>query len=153
MRAVGSEAASLRVEMMGARPERLPEDVILALAYEAGDAAAIPGVLQTGLSTLDGAAALELWRTPGPVTGGVDGPVRFRANPEFLCGAIDLDESGFRGIADAAESAYRRIREFQDRQAQRHLLRVWNFIDSINEGNGDLERYRQFCIGRARGLG
>ena len=36
---------------------------------------------------------------------------------------------------------------------QRHLLRIWNFLDSINEGDGDLERYRQFCVGRSRGLG
>ena len=30
---------------------------------------------------------------------------------------------------------------------------MWNYLDAINEGDGDAERYRQFCVGRARGLG
>jgi chorismate lyase/3-hydroxybenzoate synthase len=34
-----------------------------------------------------------------------------------------------------------------------HLLRVWNYLDAITAGRGDAERYRQFCVGRARGLG
>ena len=33
------------------------------------------------------------------------------------------------------------------------MLRVWNYFDAINEGHGDDERYRQFCSGRAVGLG
>src|SRR5690606_1613171 len=33
------------------------------------------------------------------------------------------------------------------------LLRIWNYLDAITVGEGDLERYRQFCVGRARGLG
>jgi chorismate lyase/3-hydroxybenzoate synthase len=44
------------------------------------------------------------------------------------------------------------LMEFQRKQPQRHLLRVWNHLHAINEGEGDLERYRQFCIGRARGF-
>ena len=34
-----------------------------------------------------------------------------------------------------------------------HFLRIWNYFDAINEGEGDQERYRQFCSGRAAGLG
>jgi chorismate lyase/3-hydroxybenzoate synthase len=30
------------------------------------------------------------------------------------------------------------------------LWRTWNFLAEINEGQGDEERYRQFCLGRAR---
>jgi chorismate lyase/3-hydroxybenzoate synthase len=30
---------------------------------------------------------------------------------------------------------------------------MWNYLDAINENDGDEERYRQFCLGRARGLG
>jgi chorismate lyase/3-hydroxybenzoate synthase len=32
----------------------------------------------------------------------------------------------------------------------RHVWRVWNFMADINEGQGDDERYQQFCLGRAR---
>src|SRR5262245_36612577 len=29
-----------------------------------------------------------------------------------------------------------------------HLIRVWNHIAGLNDGDGDAERYRKFCIGR-----
>jgi chorismate lyase/3-hydroxybenzoate synthase len=32
------------------------------------------------------------------------------------------------------------------------MLRIWNYLHAINEGEGDGERYRRFGIGRARGL-
>jgi chorismate lyase/3-hydroxybenzoate synthase len=132
----------------------LPDDALAAFAYgtrtgSAGDAR----VLHTGLAAVDGQPAVEVWRAPGRAVTGVDGPIRFSANPAYLFGILDLDEARFAGIADAAESCYRHLREFQGRHSQPHLLRVWNFLVSINGGDGDLERYRQFCAGRARGLG
>ncbi|MGB0132898.1 pteridine-dependent deoxygenase, partial [Dokdonella sp.] len=36
--------------------------------------------------------------------------------------------------------------------ARAHILRLWNYMDAINEGEGDDERYRHFCCGRARGI-
>lgn len=33
-----------------------------------------------------------------------------------------------------------------------HFLRLWNYLDAINAGDGDAERYRLFCQGRARGM-
>jgi hypothetical protein len=111
MRTADGGMPVLEIEVVNSALERLPDDVILALAYGPGEESVAPGVLQTGLSTLDGVPALEVWRTSGAVTAGVDGPARHCANREFLCGIIDLDESRFRGIADAAESAYRWIRD------------------------------------------
>ena len=29
-----------------------------------------------------------------------------------------------------------------------HLIRLWNHIAGLNQGDGDAERYRRFCIGR-----
>lgn len=146
--------SGLHIEVVRSTLERLPDDALVALAYGAGTGASgSPRILQTGLSTVDGIPTMELWRSSGPMTTGVDGPIRYCATPEFLCGIMDLDEGWFRDIAEAAESAYRSIREFQGRQVQRNLLRVWNFLDAINEGDGNLERYRQFCVGRSRGLG
>lgn len=145
----------LRIEFARRPPESLADDVLFALGYGT-PAGSIPGgdrVLGTGLALADGGHALELWRVAGPVTTGDDGQVRFAAGADFAFGLIDLDEQRFRGIADAAQAAYRRMLEFQARSSQRHLLRIWNFMDSINDGQGDLERYRQFCVGRAHGLG
>ena len=141
-----------RVEFARDRPGTLPGDVLAALAY--GEApGADPRILATGLSPLDGAAAWELWRAPGAVSAGSDGPIRYAEHRDLLFAILDLDEGRFGGVAQAAEFAYARMREFQARRPQRNVLRAWNFLDAINEGEGDAERYRQFCVGRARGLG
>src|SRR5436305_3774734 len=29
-----------------------------------------------------------------------------------------------------------------------HLIRIWNHMAGLNDGNDDAERYRRFCIGR-----
>ncbi len=154
MGAVASRIMGPRVEFMRSLPERLADDVLAAFLYgtPTGGVGG-PRVLHTGLAAADGQAAIELWRAPGRATPGIDGPIRFCAHPAYLFGILDLDEGRFSGITAAAEFAYRQIREFQSRQPQPHLLRVWNFLDSINSGDGDRERYRLFCAGRARGLG
>jgi chorismate lyase/3-hydroxybenzoate synthase len=53
-------------------------------------------------------------------------------------------------LAAAAECAYELLLEQMRAAGLTHLLRVWNYLDAINAGSGDGERYRQFCIGRAR---
>jgi chorismate lyase/3-hydroxybenzoate synthase len=70
-----------------------------------------------------------------------------------LFAAIDIDEREQGGICAAAEVAYAEMQRFQQQSAFPQLLRMWNYMDAINEGTGDLERYRQFCVGRTRGLG
>src|SRR3546814_2454147 len=57
------------------------------------------------------------------------------------------------GITAAAEHAYARMTAFVGASDTPHLLRVWNYLDAITFGDGDAERYREFCVGRARGLG
>jgi len=50
-------------------------------------------------------------------------------------------------------AAYAALVDFVGRSDTPQLLRIWNYLDAITLGDGDAERYRQFCIGRARGLG
>jgi chorismate lyase / 3-hydroxybenzoate synthase len=66
--------------------------------------------------------------------------------------ALELNEVEFGGIEATAEHVYRRLCEFVGVREERHLLRIWNYLHAINEGEDDAERYRRFCIGRARGL-
>jgi chorismate lyase/3-hydroxybenzoate synthase len=94
---------------------------------------------------------LEIWRTGGVVTAGNDGNVSHAQGGELQFGAIEMAE-GNDGIAAAAERAYAQAAEFWRRSGYPHLLRIWNYLDAIVEGEGDSERYRQFCVGRARGL-
>ncbi len=97
-------------------------------------------------------APYEVWRANAPVRSGRDGDIAWASDGELLFGAIEVDEAAI-GIAAAARHAYARMTGFLQSTPTPHLLRVWNYLDAITLGEGDAERYREFCIGRARGLG
>ena len=48
--------------------------------------------------------------------------------------------------------AYERLLVAVRPSAHPYLLRIWNYFAAINRGDGDDERYRRFCVGRARGV-
>ncbi|HET9033274.1 MAG TPA: pteridine-dependent deoxygenase [Dokdonella sp.] len=99
----------------------------------------------------------EVWRCDGPVVHGRHGDLRWSSDGNYLFFAIETDEAEAGNIDAAAEQAYSAIcqlleqHRFADGQPG-HILRLWNYMDAINEGDGDDERYRHFCSGRARGL-
>ncbi|MDR7100021.1 chorismate lyase/3-hydroxybenzoate synthase [Lysobacter niabensis] len=99
-----------------------------------------------------GAAPLEHWRAHGPVARGRDAGVAWAEDGALQFGAIELDEDEG-DIEAAASAAYARLGAFTQARGYPHLLRVWNYLDGITHGDGDAERYRIFCVGRARGLG
>lgn len=99
-----------------------------------------------------GVAPLEYWRTRGPVMRGRDNGVAWSEDGALQFGAIEMEEGGA-GIEATAVAAYARLGAFARSRGYPHLLRVWNYLDGITHGAGDAERYRVFCVGRARGLG
>jgi chorismate lyase/3-hydroxybenzoate synthase len=88
------------------------------------------------LAQLDGPVEPERWRAQ------VDGD--FRLETVRVADAADIEE--------AAEQAYRRLLADVRGSAQPYLLRIWNYFPGINDGDGDGERYRRFCVGRARAV-
>lgn len=169
--------AALRVAyhpLAGATP--WPAGVLAAIRFgtgpksgsKPGEAATPPaGVLtiDVGLDPLHSpagaATGAELWFATGPIHTGqwsdaaaaVPCSVRYAHDGNYMFAVIELDERQHGGILLTAEHAYAAIRRFQQQSPFPHLLRMWNYMDAINEGTGDLERYRQFCVGRGRGLG
>ncbi|MGH8148495.1 MAG: hypothetical protein ACRETB_00760 [Steroidobacteraceae bacterium] len=132
----------------------LPDDVLAAVVF--GDAyphLSDPRCIRVGLPAIGGWGAAELWRAVSRVATGSCGPIRFAADAVRLAGVIELDERDHGGLAAAARAAYAAISRFQQRSAHPHVLRVWNYFDRINHGGADEERYKQFCAGRAAGLG
>lgn len=97
-------------------------------------------------------APREHWRVDASVDCGEDGALRWAAGGGWLFAALNVDEAAHGGIEAAAEHAYRSLCGFVAEHAERHFLRLWNYLHAINDGEGDDERYRRFCIGRARGL-
>lgn len=109
------------------------------------DAACVP------LAVLDGHAE-EFWFGAGtPVQAGREGIV-YRADGRWLMGWLSLEATASQDIEQAACSAYRRLLAFNQVSGYPHLLRVWNFLDRINQGQTDAERYRRFCVGRHQAI-
>ena len=159
----------LRVEYVDARApaDLLAQDDVLTVLGFGDDAPRLddPRYLRVPLQP-HGHAPFEVWRAHAPVTSG-RGPatamgdgIAWSCDGQLLFGAIEVDEpAGHDGAGDhsgillAAEHAYRQMARFVSGGDYPYLLRVWNYLDAITLGEGDNERYRQFCIGRARGLG
>ena len=133
-------------------PEALPDNVLCVVRGDGRVRSAAPLTIDVRLQRLGGPAA-EVWYASGPVHAGRAGLVRYAHDSELLVGVIEEDERAHGGIRAAAEAVYAAVRKFQDECEFPHLLRMWNYLDAINEGQGDAERYRQFCVGRALGLG
>jgi chorismate lyase/3-hydroxybenzoate synthase len=100
----------------------------------------------------DGAAPLEVWRAAGRVIRGRDGDVAWASDGDYTFAALEVDEAAQGGIAHAARHAYATLAQWSRHRATAHLLRIWNYLDAINDGEGDAERYRLFCAGRAAGM-
>ena len=112
-----------------------------------------PRWLAVALESFDAPAPLELWQVDAPVACGRDGALRWSAGGGWLFAAMELDEREHGGPSATAQLAYEQLRRFVATRGPQHVLRVWNYLGAINQGEGDAERYKQFCDGRAAGMG
>jgi chorismate lyase / 3-hydroxybenzoate synthase len=131
--------------------EPLADDVLAAVVFGADTPCPQdPRALRIDLEPLAGDAHCEVWRGSGKVRLGTAGPIRHAEDGNCFAGWLSIDEGRVGGILQATEDAYMGLLRLQADSPYRHVWRVWNFITDINEGRGDEERYRQFCLGRAR---
>lgn len=99
---------------------------------------------------LDAAAPLECWSVDGAVAHARVGDLRWSEGAGWHFAAIEVDETAAGGIEAATTHAYDGLLAHFAGCAGLHLLRVWNYLGAINQGEGDHERYRRFCSARAR---
>ncbi|WP_454257419.1 chorismate transformation enzyme, FkbO/Hyg5 family [Pseudoxanthomonas mexicana] len=128
---------------------------VLGFGALAPSSAAIddPRYLHVPLSPLrEAAAPYEVWRSAGPVATGREGAIRYSHDGALMFGVLEWEEPDG-GILHASAHAYAAMMAFWRDSGYPHLLRIWNYFDAITEGEGDGERYRQFCVGRVQGLG
>ncbi|WP_267225423.1 pteridine-dependent deoxygenase [Dyella silvae] len=112
-----------------------------------------PRWLRVDLESFDAPATLELWQVDGPVTHGRVGDLQWSAGEGWLFAAMTLNEEVHGGPGNTAASVYAQLREFLATRHERYVQRIWNYLGDINRGEGDIERYKQFCEGRAEGMG
>jgi chorismate lyase/3-hydroxybenzoate synthase len=112
-----------------------------------------PRWLRVPLEPFDTPAPLEAWQVDGPVHHGRHGALRWAAGDGWLFAALELDEREHGGPAGAARVGYAQLRDFIRGRNEQRVLRIWNYQGAINQGEGDAERYKLFCDGRAEGCG
>lgn len=149
-----ARARGLRIQLGPPGPRAAQDEHVLAHVRFGRGTEALDGVLDihVQLDALQGSPVSELWIADGAVQQGRTGMVRHASDSQRLFGVVELDEHAHGGIEAATALAYSIIADFQRGSAFPHLLRMWNYLDAINEGEGDAERYRRFCVGRSRGL-
>jgi chorismate lyase/3-hydroxybenzoate synthase len=127
---------------------------LAVFGFGAGSPAdADPRYLRVALEGFDAPVPLEVWQVDAPVSCGVDGALHWSAGGGWLFASIDLDEREHGGPAATARIAYETLHRFVTASDTQHVLRIWNYLGAINHGEGDAERYKHFCDGRAIGMG
>ncbi|TAN05673.1 MAG: pteridine-dependent deoxygenase [Rhodanobacteraceae bacterium] len=104
------------------------------------------------LAPLAGRAPCERWSVEADVSHGRDGDVRWACGGGWRFVAIEADEDAQGGLEAATRYVYDRLLGHAAGHPERHCLRIWNYLDAINAGAGDSERYRRFCSARARSM-
>ena len=96
----------------------------------------------------------ELWSGLGALQQDTIGDIHYQHDGDVLFGVMHLSESDFQTAGDqtalqqATESAYRQIFALTEQLKYPNIFRFWNYIPDINVYSDDLERYRQFNLGR-----
>lgn len=66
---------------------------------------------------------------------------------------VQIDEAALNADLEVATAdAYSRLLNALSDSGYPYPLRMWNYLSSINRGEGDGERYRRFCVGRGAAL-
>lgn len=105
-----------------------------------------------GLPGLGGELAREIWQTEGESIDGQSGEIFWRQVGDLLAVRLVVDDAPDSDPEPVVAAAYRQLIACIRARGFPHLVRAWNYMPAINQGEGDGERYRRFCSGRAQAL-
>ena len=108
-----------------------------------------PRHVPVALEQLGEPAMVEVWRCAGPIKTGSWDRLRFSQGEELTMGHIALDLRESNDMREASRLAYEILQTYLQQSPHQWPLKIWNYIPGINQGQGDEELYRQFCLGRA----
>jgi chorismate lyase / 3-hydroxybenzoate synthase len=104
--------------------------------------------IHSGLRSLGEAACVEVFFTAQRPSYSQECGFQVSSTGEVLFVSCIGAERGNRPLSHFSEEIYSRLLQAVDSCGFPHLLRVWNLMQGINAKQGELERYRQFCVGR-----
>lgn len=144
----------VRLAQVGELEQPLAPTVLRAVVYGTAPSYVQPDVrrVYVPLRSVHQNYAGEIWESTLPVRYGRDGLIEFAENGEVIFLQASLPESDLKDTAGAAERLYKALWRYSALRHYGNFLRVWNYLPGINVGDGDAERYRNFCVGRHRAL-
>lgn len=131
-------------------------NILLTVAYGAKASTAGRTVgprLAIANPVLGAGTMVERWLSPRAVSTFERGSLAWSEDGELLAGVVTRPSPvGPREshLASDSHSQFSTLLDLLGERGYPHLLRVWNYLPGINDGDGDRERYRRFNAGRAR---
>jgi chorismate lyase/3-hydroxybenzoate synthase len=108
-----------------------------------------PAIADTYLDPVGQDCLYECWWIKDRVTYRTTQNTRIAECANYAILIQDHDEQSPDGIESLSRDAYLELMAAIDSTNHKHLAKAWNYLGGINDGDGDLERYRQFSVGRA----
>lgn len=109
--------------------------------------------IQLNAKTLHGDdTAVEVWLSnlalsfAEPLSNGFKSGIQYRFNHELLFGVMSVPEH--ESLQCATESAYRQMFSLMQEMDYAYIYRCWNYMANINGISQNIERYREFNVGR-----
>ncbi len=93
-------------------------------------------------------AAFEVWTADTPVKITSLGAIRSACDTQVLFGCLELPDDNAGDYAGLIYENYCGIFDHLDQLGFSKLLRVWHYLPDIHRNHHELERYRQFSLGR-----
>jgi chorismate lyase/3-hydroxybenzoate synthase len=109
-----------------------------------------PAVAETYLRPVSHDSLYECWWIAEPVNYRVDGNLRIAECEDYAIVIRDCLETADDDLESLTYESYRELMTAVRSTDHKKLAKAWNYLGSINEGDGDLERYRRFSAGRAK---
>jgi chorismate lyase/3-hydroxybenzoate synthase len=108
-----------------------------------------PAMVSLALAPLEHEHFFEIWWYRGDVRIATLGAVRVAECDDYAVVILKTDETGSDDFQAATRRAYEDVVNAVRRTEHTQIIKIWNYVGGINSGAGDLERYRQFSVGRA----
>lgn len=124
----------------------------LLMAFHFGPAPARlehPAVASPSLHAIDQDQLYETWWIDDEVEYYTHGSMRVAECADYAVVIYEDDERDQDDHESFVHQAYAKLLEAVAATQHPRLVKVWNYLGGINDGEGDLERYRQFSVGRA----
>jgi len=123
-------------------------NILAVISHTSGTISTKVNSVSSGLVRLQEQDLNEVWEIEnGSIESGENQGCLWRQSDEFLfvSTAVSIIDDNY---ADAGEQAYSRLLSYIHQSEFPYPIRFWNNMPAINKGDGDLEKYRQFCTGR-----